>query len=166
MTHDDLAFIERELQIKLPDSYKEAALEGRMFNRYERHIFYSDPKKFVSVNKRLRNKGLHGQKWKDNFIAFGYDKKLAASYYFMDVNSTDGHAYAADRTKTWRYNPKDISQNNQGWTIASFIDYMNSLDDMVRRLDNAPPDERSDEEKVASTYAFLDELREKRETNE
>lgn len=132
----DIEMIEMALSVCLPDSYKESALESKLQGNCYESRFYNDPKKVIKMNKRLRDKGLYGQIFRDNHFAIGYEKE-GEIYYFIDLNVKNGCVYQADRTKAWRYSPDDISKNEMRAysTIEKYIRFMYDLYLMVNKSD-------------------------------
>ena len=141
MKQDDFDFIERELNIKLPESYKKIALEAKLAKLDRAECFYDDPQKLVEMNKRLRKRGLHGKSWKDNHFAFSYEKDGGA-YHFIDLDVEDGEVYLARPAKSWRYSPEDLSNNERLMKLSGYINFWYKL--IMLRLNPTPT--TSDEE--------------------
>lgn len=160
MNQEDIIFIEKELNIKLTEAYIKAAIEAKMALVAQPTRFYDNPQKLVSMNNRLRKNGLHGQEWRDNHYAIGYFGDGAA-YYFIDINVEDGCVYYADRTKTWKYSPDNISYNESPYTtIEKYVNNMYFLDAMVKNRAQQPqPPILTKEENQEKIANFLSDLR-------
>jgi len=149
MNQQDLNFIERGLNIKLPNSYKKVATDAGVTLAW----VYNDSRKIVSINKRLRKNGMHGQKLRENHFVFGYDKRLGGGqYYFIDVNSDNNLAYRADRSKIWLYNPDDVSPNETLFTFTEYIDFWRRTEERTRQFENAPPMSEEEQENLIQDY--------------
>ena len=90
MTQNDLIYIENELNISIPDRYREIALNpilDKLKNsRFEPDILYSDPKKLVKANQRLRKNGIYGSEpLRSNHLIIGYSG-FELYYIYIDVS--------------------------------------------------------------------------------
>ena len=158
MKQEDFVLIEQELGIILPECYKKAATEAKISRTRHPSRFYDDPRKVVSTNKRLRQKGLYGQPLRENHFVIGYDSD-GGDYYFIDLNFKDGHVYLANRTKTWKYTPEDISFNESPYnSIDKFVDFMCDLNAMVENSEKNPRPEQTDEEKQKMIADFFTDM--------
>jgi hypothetical protein len=157
---DDLIIIENELNIELPDNYKAAAIEAKISKTRFSTVFNDSPKKVVSMNKRLRGKGLHGRDWQEHHFVLGYDKDIrGGEYYFIDINKPNGSVYIANRNKRWRYNPDDVSMNEFYTNIDFFINQICLTHNMINEHDNAQSEpEINDKKEAAITNTFLDKM--------
>ena len=158
MKQEDFVLIEQELGITLPESYKKAALESKISKTRQPSRFYDDPRKIISTNKRLRERGLYGEHLKKEHFVFGY-RSDGGQYYFIDLNFKDGHVYLANRTKTWKYTPEDISFNESPYnSIDKFVDFMCDLNAMVENSEKNPRPEQTDEEKQKMIADFFTDM--------
>jgi hypothetical protein len=158
MRNEDIQYIENSLCVKLPESYKKAVLEAKMVASKTPSLLYDDAKKVISVNKRLRNKGIYGQPWKENHFVIGYDSD-GGDYYFIDLNLDNGHVYLANKTKTWRYSPEDISNNESPYpSIDKYVKHMRILSDMVINREKNPQPEQTEEEKQKMIADFFADM--------
>ncbi|GEM_PF-1642597 len=158
MKQEDLALIEQELGITLPESYKKAALEAKITQTRHPSRFYDDPHKIISTNKRLREKGLYGETLRKEHFVFGYLSD-GGDYYFIDLNLENGHVYTANKTKTWKYTPEDISNNESPYnSIEEFVAHMCCLNNMVENSEKNPYPEQTDEEKQKMITDFFADM--------
>jgi hypothetical protein len=159
MKLEELALIEKELCLSLPESYKRAALEAKIAATRHPSRFFDDPNKVISTNRRLREKGIYGQPWQINHFAFGYQKD-GGEYYFIDINHENGYVYLANKTKMWRYCPEEICNNKSPYdTINYYVEFMCDLNEMVAKSENRPPQLKlSEEENKAKIANFFSEL--------
>lgn len=159
MKQEDFVLIEQELGIILPESYKKAALEAKISKTRHPSRFYDNPRKIVSTNKRLREKGLYGQPLRKNHFIIGYEQD-GGVYYFIDTNAENDNVYQADRTKGWRYSPDDLSQNEMKAysAIEKYIDFMCDLNAMVENSEKNPRPEQTNEEKQKMIADFFTDM--------
>lgn len=95
MTEDELAKIEAELNLILPDAYKKLMLNHPGFFKQHELCDYVDP--LVYDNRTLRARGFVTMNWPKEYFAFGSDG--AGNYYFLTTSPFDGHVYYADHVR-------------------------------------------------------------------
>ncbi len=158
MKQEDFALIEQGLEITLPESYKKAAVEAKISKTKHPSQFYDEPHKVISTNKRLREKGLYGQLLRKNHYVIGYERD-GSDYYFIDLNLENGPVYLANKTKTWKYTPEDIINNESPYnSIDEFVDFMCDLNAMVENSTKNPRPEQTDEEKQKMIADFFADM--------
>ena len=122
MTENDFKIIECELEIKLPECYKQVILEGKFKKTKRGEVIFDSPQKIIQTNTRLRNKGIHGsESLYHNHLAISYDKENGGAYDFIDVNDETCNVYMANRTISWRYNPENLRTNSRFVTLDKYI---------------------------------------------
>jgi len=161
MKQEDIELIEQELDISLPESYKREALKGIMVNSSTPKMFYDAPKDIIRTNRRLRQKGLFGEKWRCNLFVMGYYRGM---YFFIDSEAEDGEVYLADRTKGWHYTAERVKsgdvtcQKNIRDFISGYCGTVLMLDEDARN----PKPPLTEEQKANlsnNCYTFLGNLR-------
>ena len=156
MTEQDLAYIEQELDIQLPEAYKKEALGPNLVGTVLEPMFLNDAKRIVSVNKRFRRWGMLGTAWQHNHFIFGLDIS-PRGYHYIDVDESEATVYFTNYTKYRRYRPDNKHACCLGpIPISEFVRW--HVDLVRRRNRPVPPDNLTDEEKQAKREAYLAEL--------
>ena len=89
MNEEDLILIERELDVKLPLEYREAALSGKF-----RGLIYKESKSVICISRAFRCGEFGDVNWPLNLIAFGDD--AAGNSYCLDVSSASSRVMFRD----------------------------------------------------------------------
>ena len=92
MKNHELAVIERELSVRLPEWYC-ARLLNYPFEKDEMELF-SDATELIRQNRYNRNKGWFGFPWLDSFLIIGEDG--CGNLYFVNLGCSDDRIYIAD----------------------------------------------------------------------
>lgn len=166
MKNDDIVLIEQELSIKLPKSYVNVAIEAKLSQTIRPNKLYNDPNKVININKRLRNNGVYGEAWPRNHFVIGYNGDRG-EYIFIDINKENGCVYMINRTKAWRYNPDNISNNQVYRTIDEYVNYICFLNDMVKKSESRKPEPIvTKEENQKRIFNFLSSLKKEKSNKE
>ena len=137
MKVDDLISIEKELNIKLPESYKKIIVDNPLSDKNKfPHVydsFIDDAKEIIKINLNLRENGLQNKVWPGNLYVIGING--ANNYYFIALNEKDnGNIYFF--TEEQKFNPKNIKKYLGEKSYESFIDgrifMQNLLDDNIK----------------------------------
>jgi len=96
MTDEDIAYIERELEIKLPDSYKSALVPFRIPAMYGNtdHLLWDDAEGIVRINRERRAGSKYCPAWPPYMYAVGYpqsDEMIA-----IDTRDPEGPVWWLD----------------------------------------------------------------------
>ena len=127
MIQNDLIYIENELNISIPDRYREIALNpilDKLKNsRFEPDILYSDPKKIVKANQRLRKNGIYGSEpLRSNHLIIGYSG-FELYYIYIDVSEERDVLYSARRAKWKKYTPDNPEINSLGFSLIDGLKF-------------------------------------------
>ena len=90
-----VAKIEKELQVKLPDSYKGILLKYPFPSDSDAayYDFYGDPEVILEDNKYYRDNGFNGHPWQVQHFIIGNDG--SGDIFFIDLENDDGQVLRA-----------------------------------------------------------------------
>ena len=117
MKKSEIEIIEKELNIALPEYYKNELKKETLAYYDDRDFLFYDYKKLIRTNKRLREKGYRGERFIPNHFVIGSDYQ--GSYNFIDVTKNTSKVYKVDRNQYFRY-----SANNPTKWRESFDEYI------------------------------------------
>jgi SMI1-KNR4 cell-wall len=89
MTQEEIASIEANLDVVLPQPYKEAALAGRFADP-----IHDDAKSIIAINFAFRAGDYGDNGWRNNLVAIGHDG--GGNYFCLDTDSFDSVVYVRD----------------------------------------------------------------------
>lgn len=120
MTEEDFAYIEESLDIILPEMYKAALRNNRLW-KYEldMHIL-ADPREIVKLNQRMRKKLPGGVRLKPEHFVFSYHNGETFQCRFLDLSNPNSPVYLFLRGK-WKYNPDTLEGYEECDSLDAYI---------------------------------------------
>ena len=142
MTPEDLARIEEELSLTLPESLREIwqrpEFQGEPAGFQE---FSGDADEIIGLTLELRRDGFYGVKWPEHHLAIGEDG--AGNSYFTDLNLPMPAVFLAEHEQTT--NKRRLITAETYETFATFLAYVLRLQS---ENDAAFEEEKSGDESV------------------
>ncbi len=124
MTPDELARIELELAVSLPETYREALRRPEFQSEAAGfQEFSGDADEIIGLNLELREAGFYGVKWPPHYLVIGEDG--AGNSYFTDLNKARPAVFLADHELT--SNKKRLLTSETYETFADFIAFIHRM---------------------------------------
>jgi hypothetical protein len=142
VTPEDLAGIEAELSVALPQPYREILLrpefQGEVAGFQE---FSGDADEVIGLNLEVRRDGFSGVKWPEHYLVIGEDG--AGNYYFTDLNRARPAVFLADHELTTTRRRLITSEGYDTFAdFVAFIQRLQSENDAAFTADEAPEAKR------------------------
>lgn len=138
MTPEDLARIEKDLSVSLPQSYREALRRPEFQSEAAGfQEFSGDADEIIGLNLDLWEEGFSGLKWPDNFLVIGEDG--AGNVYFTDLTKVRPAVFLADHEQTTSQKRLVTSETYE--TYADFIAFIHRLQAEAAVDQDEPPAE-------------------------
>ncbi len=137
MRKDEIIMIEKELNIRLTESYKRVVENNPLCDKnrypYVSDSLLDDAEEIIKLNLNLRENGLQNKPWSEKLFVIG--TKGTSCYYFIVLNEKeDGNIYSISVED--KYNPKNIKKELFKKTFESFIDHMQFMQNLLNRHKN------------------------------
>lgn len=138
MTPADLARIEEELSVSLPQPYREVLqrpeFQGEAAGFME---FTGDADEVIGLNLEVRKDGFYGAKWPEQYLVIGEDG--AGNSYFTDLKREHPAVFLADHELTINKRRVVTSEGYETFTdFIAFIRKVQSENDAVFAADETP----------------------------
>jgi hypothetical protein len=128
---DNMRFVEAELKLVLPDSYKKLMQwypfdELRYFNVKEN--LFNEPETLIAINRYYREHGYQGKPLPQGTYIIG--KNGDDSIFFINLaNENQETVYYLDEEK--RYNPYNLEKYILSYNLKEFIELTKILQDVL-----------------------------------
>ena len=120
MNREDVKIIEADLNISLPESYKEVILNYPFDDSFDgiKDYLWNDFIKIVKGNLYYRENGFHGKTWPDCFYIIG--KMIGDNIFYINLNDVNSETiyFLCDEDK---YNPENIKKDRYSDSFQEFI---------------------------------------------
>lgn len=124
MTDEDFEKIEKELSIKLPQTYRDVVLRPEFQGEAAGYMeFTGDADEVIGLNLEIRERGFYGVKWPENYLVIGEDG--AGNNYFTDVRRETPAVFLAEHELTT--NKRRLITDEGYETFADFLSFVAQL---------------------------------------